>query len=64
MAKVTQCPNCIHDGNVMDKPFLRRDPANPIMALCPLCNLHVANGDGNILFRGRPPKVKETDGKQ
>lgn len=63
MAKLTLCPNCIHNDGVVTKPYLKRDPANPIMALCPGCGLHVANGDGHVGFRGRPPKPKEPNGQ-
>lgn len=59
MAKLMICPTCINNGSVFPKPYLKRDPSNQLMALCPVCGRHVDNGSGHIGFRGKPPKPKE-----
>ena len=56
MAKVMLCPSCINDGRVSPKPYLRQDPDNEIMAMCPVCGRRVDNGARQIGFLGRPKK--------
>jgi hypothetical protein len=64
MGKITSCPECSHKVGIVDKPIMKRDPENPLVAVCPSCGLHMANGDGHIGFRGRPLKKKEPDAGQ
>ena len=56
MASVQRCPRCL---GLTKQPWLMRDPDDPLMAMCPVCKFKMPNRDGRILFRGRPPKVKE-----
>ena len=43
-----------------EKPELKRDPDDPLYAICPQCKTRIPNRDGKIKFRGRPPKAKES----
>lgn len=47
-----------------EKPELKRDPDDANYAICPRCKTRIANFDGAIKFRGRPPKVKVVNVEQ
>jgi DNA-directed RNA polymerase subunit RPC12/RpoP len=53
-----RCMRCLGQTK---QPWLQRDSENPKMAICPVCGFRMPNGDGRILFIGRPPKMRNAN---